>query len=449
MTKRAVAGSLANPFIESCGKRFEENPKNLLACNAATHVDLTKVSMSRDRFYGVNHIFSHQVKQEGKATNQKSTGRCWIFAALNVMRLPLMKKYNLEEFEFSQSYLFFWDKFEKANFFLENIISTRNEDLKGRLVMWLLETPVADGGQWHMFVNLVKKYGVVPKDVMKESFSSSNSARTNALLNAKLREFAGILRAMNKKGANLNLLRKKKAEMMEEVYRILRIFLGEPPKKFDWHFRNKKKKYVSFKGLSPQEFLKKHVPYKVQDKICLINAPTKDKPYNKLYTVQFLGNVVGGEIVTYVNLDTTSLRNYAISSLKGGEAVWFGCDVGKHFDKDLGIMDMDLFDYELVFGTNLNQSKADRLDYGQSQMTHAMVLTGVDLKGRSASKWRVENSWGEKHGEKGYCVMTDDWFDQYLYEIVIDKKYVPKKVRDILKQKPKILLPWDPMGSLA
>lgn len=449
MAKNPSAGSLTQAFVSGCSKAFSENTQNQLACNAVTHVDLGKVAMRRKAFESYDHTFSVQVKQEGKATHQKQTGRCWIFAALNVMRLPLMKKYDLEEFEFSQAYLFFWDKLEKANYFLESIIETRKEERTGRLVSWLLTTPLADGGQWHMFVNLVKKYGVVPKSAMQESFQSSHSAKMNAFLTAKLREFAGTLRQMHEEKKSLAQLRKKKQEMMEEVYRILSIFLGEPPKTFDWHFRNKKKKYQHFSQLTPQEFFKKHVPYKIDDKICLIHAPTKDKPFGKLFTVQYLGNIVGGEIIKYVNLKAEDLRRYAIASLKKDEAIWFGCDVGKHFDRDLGVMDMDLFDYEQVFGTRLNQSKEERLNYGQSQMTHAMVLTAVDMKGRSVKKWRVENSWGDRYGDKGYFLMSDAWFGEYLYEIVIDKRFVPQSVRKILKTKPIVLPPWDPMGALA
>ncbi len=435
--------------IKECSQNFQNNPKNLLARNALTHVDFTQVAMCRKTYFDVEHTFSHQIKDEGKATNQKSSGRCWLFAALNVMRLAMMEKYKMDQFEFSQTYLFFWDKLEKSNFFLENILATLNEETSDRTLMWILQTPINDGGQWDMFVNLVNKYGVIPKTAMPESYSSGHSNQLNSFLNRMLREFACELRNDHKDKATLPTLRKKKTEMLNEIFRILTIFLGEPPQTFDWSFRDKKKKFSTFLNLTPQAFYKKHVPYNVDDQVCLINAPTKDKPFNKLYTVKYLGNVVGGELVRYINLPSKDLRKYAMASLKDHNSVWFGCDVGKEFSRKLGVMDTKLYDYDLLFGITPKSTKAERLDYGQSQMTHAMVFTGVDVRKDGPRKWRVENSWGDEYGDKGYMMMGDDWFDEYLYEIVVDKKYVPKKVKDILKQKPIVLSPWDPMGSLA
>ncbi len=444
-----MAKDISQAQLTRYSKDFNANTQHLLARNALTHVDLNKVAMSRDSFYEVDHTFSHTIKNEGTACNQKASGRCWLFAALNVMRLPLMKKYHLDKFEFSQSYLFFWDKLEKANYFLESILETAHLPIDDRTVMWILENPLSDGGQWHMFVNLVNKYGLVPQSVYPESFQSSHSAKLNAFVIAKLRQYALELRAVKQGKKNAQLIRSLKTEMVCEVYRFLSIFLGEPPQKFDWHFRNKNKRYYDFKNLSPHSFLKKHVPYEVNDKVCLINAPTKDKPFEQVYTVKHLGNVVGGESIKYINLPIQDLQRYSIASLKDNEAVWFGCDVGKHFDREKGVMDLDLYDYPLVFGAGLKQNKAQRLDARQSCMTHAMVFTAVNLKGTKATKWRVENSWGDKSGSKGYCIMTDDWFAEYLYEVAIDKKYLPKKVLSILNKKVKVLNPWDPMGSLA
>lgn len=444
-----MTGTLTEETLKGYSKAFHASPKNRLAQNAMTHVDFGQVAMCRNTYNQIDHTFSHQVQGEGKATSQKRSGRCWLFAALNTMRLPLMKKYKLEDFEFSQSHLFFWDKVEKSNYFLESIIQTRKEDLKGRLMHWILRQPMEDGGQWHMFVSLINKYGVMPKSVMPETFSSSNSARLNTILDGKLRECAVKLRKMSDEGDSLAKLRTKKKEMMGEIYRIITIFLGEPPERFDWSFRDKDKKFKCFKNLTPQQFLKKHVPYKQEDKVCLIHAPTSDKPLNRLFSIQHLGNVVGGEDIQYINAPIDVLRNAAIASLKKGEAVWFGCDVGKELDRKLGVMDHGLFDYDLVLDTKIELTKGERLDYGESLMTHAMVLTGVDIPKTRPVKWRVENSWGDDLGSKGYFLMSDQWFDEFLYEIVVDKKYVPKKILDILAQRPIVLPPWDPMGSLA
>ena len=442
-------GEMTMNAIDQFNQEFCQDPKNMLAMNAVTKNSITDVAMSRSAFVNAQHTFSHLVPLEGKATSQKSSGRCWIFAALNVMRLPLMAKHNLEEFEFSQSYMFFWDKFEKSNYFLESIIDTREKPVDDRTVMWLFQTAISDGGQWDMFVNLVNKYGVIPKDAMPESYASSNSALMNRMVLHKLREYAKQLRDLNESGGQISELRKLKNNQMKEIYRILCIFLGEPPKKFDWQFRDKDKKFFDFQGVTPKEFMKKHVPFNINDKVCLVHAPTQDKPLNNVLTVKYLGNIVEGFPTRYLNVDINVIKQAAAESIKAGEAVWFGCDVGKRFHRDIGVMDMDLYDYNLVIGTDTKLDKGARLDYGDSAMTHAMVFTGVDIQNGKIEKWRVENSWGDKVGNKGYFIMTDKWFDEFNYEVVVDKKYVSQDVLNIEKQKPIELNPWDPMGSLA
>lgn len=444
-----AAGAITLAASTSWREGFLADPKNRLARNAVTRVTVEDVAMDRSAFVANDHTFSVQVGLEGKATSQKRSGRCWLFAGLNVMRLALMQKYNLDEFEFSQSHLFFWDKLEKSNYFLENVIVTRDEPLNGRLVMWLLQDPIGDGGQWDMFINLVHKYGVVPKTSMPESFSSSNSPRMNWIVTHKLREFAGRLRDLASEGASEGALREAKEGMMEEIHRLLAIHLGEPPATIDWQFRDKDKVFHDFSGLTPQQFFREHVPYDPDDRVCLIHAPTDDKPLHRLFTVQYLGNMPEGHPVRYVNLPVDDLKKYAIASLQDGEAVWFGCDVGKHFHRDLGIMDTALYDYELVYGTGPGMDKAQRLDYGESQMTHAMVFTGVDIEDGKPVRWRVENSWGDEVGKKGYFVMSDEWFDEFMYEVAIAKRFLPPEVLAILEQDPIVLPPWDPMGSLA
>ncbi len=442
-------GEITMDAISQFNQEFCQDPKNMLAMNAVTKNSITDVAMSRNAFVNAQHTFSHLVPLEGKATSQKSSGRCWIFAALNVMRLPLMAKHNLEEFEFSQSYMFFWDKFEKSNYFLESIIDTKEKPVDDRTVMWLFQTAISDGGQWDMFVNLINKYGVVPKDAMPESYASSNSGLMNRMILHKLREYAKQLRDLDQSGSQVSELRKLKNNQMQEIYRILCIFLGEPPKKFDWQFRDKDKKFFDFQDITPKEFMEKHVPFNINDKVCLVNAPTKDKPLNNVLTVKYLGNIVEGFPTRYLNVDIDVVKQAAAASIKDGEAVWFGCDVGKRFHRDIGVMDMDLYDYKLVIGTDTALNKGARLDYGDSAMTHAMVFTGVDIQNDQIEKWRVENSWGDKVGSKGYFIMTDKWFDEFNYEVVVDKKYVSENILDIAKQKPIELNPWDPMGSLA
>ena len=442
-------GEITMDAIDQFNQEFCQDPKNMLAMNAVTKNSITDVAMSRSAFVNAQHTFSHLVPLEGKATSQKSSGRCWIFAALNVMRLPLMAKHNLEEFEFSQSYMFFWDKFEKSNYFLESIIDTKEKPVDDRTVMWLFQTAISDGGQWDMFVNLINKYGVVPKDAMPESYASSNSGLMNRMVLHKLREYAKQLRDLDQSGGQISELRKLKSKQMQEIYRILCIFLGEPPKKFDWQFRDKDKKFFDFQDITPKEFMEKHVPFNINDKVCLVNAPTEDKPLNNVLTVKYLGNIVEGFPTRYLNVGIDVIKQAAAASIKDGEAVWFGCDVGKRFHRDIGVMDMDLYDYNLVIGTDTALDKGARLDYGDSAMTHAMVFTGVDIQNDQIDKWRVENSWGDKVGSKGYFIMTDKWFDEFNYEVVVDKKYVSEDILNITKQKPIELNPWDPMGSLA
>ena len=421
-----------------------------LARNTALKSEIEDLAMDWESFRKINHTFSDIISGEMPVTNQKSSGRCWGFAGLNLFRIYLGRKYNLKKFEFSQSYFMFWDKFEKSNYFLENIIGTLNEPTDGRLLMHLVSNPIQDGGQWHMFINLINKYGVVPQTEMPETFQSSKSMRMNRMITRKLREFSKTLRDANKKGASMKELRSIKTDMLGIVYRLLTIHLGTPPDIFDWQIRDRKKTFYRFEGLTPKHFFLNHVQLDLDDYVCLINCPMSDKIYNEVYTVKYLGNVIGGEDIKYLNLHSKRLKEAAVASIKDDNPVWFGCDVGKYFHRKLGVMDMDLFDFDLFYGTDFPMTKADRLEYGDSQMTHAMLFTGVDLNSKmKPRKWRVENSWGNKRSDRGYDIMTDKWFDEYNYEIVVDKKYLSKRVLDLFNREPVALEPWDPMGALA
>ena len=438
-------------------KEIQEFKKNFDSCNhskstmnALTRSKLEDVSMNWEAYRAINHNYSNVVKGEiKKVTNQKASGRCWGFAALNLMRIDLAKKYNLENFEFSQSHFMFYDKLEKSNYFLENIIKTLDEEYNSRLVMWLLESPVQDVGQWDMFVNLIEKYGVVPQSVMPESLHSSSSRSMNQLLTRTLRKFASILRKEYNNGTSLKDLRIIKKDMMSSIYNMLCSFIGKPPEKFDWQVRDKKNKFTRYENIKPIDFYKKFVNVKLKDKVCLIHCPMSNKKMNTLYTVSYLGNVVEGQPITYLNVSVDEMKKYSIKSIQSDEAVWFGCDVGKKFHRDLGVMDNDLYDYESLLGVDSDMDKKTRLEYGDSQMTHAMLFTGVDIVNNKSTKWRVENSWGNKSGDKGYFLMTDDWFTEYNYEVVIDKKYLSKKILDLFNKKLVKLEPWDPMGALA
>ena len=445
-----MSNKISIKSIKSYKKAAIDIPQVRLARNAAVRGDVMDLAMDWEAFRKIDHTFSDMVSGQMKVTNQKSSGRCWGFAGLNLFRVYLGRKYNLKQIEFSQNYFMFCDKLEKSNYFFENIIKTIDEPLDGRLVMHLLTDPIQDGGQWHMFVNLVKKYGILPQTEMPESFQSSQSMRMNRMITRKLRGFAKDLREAGLKGAGIKDLRQMKNEMLATVYQMLTISLGTPPEKFDWQVRDKDKNFHRFENLTPKKFFNEHVGFDLNEFVCLINCPMSDKKYNEVYTVDFLGNVVEGKIIRYLNLPSKRLQETAVVSIQNDDPVWFGCDVGKHFHRNLGVMDMDIFDFELFYNTDFPMTKADRLEYGDSQMTHAMLFTGVDLNSKgNPKKWRVENSWGDKRGDKGFDIMSNSWFDEYNYEVVVHKKYISEEELAVYEQDPVHLPPWDPMGALA
>ena len=430
-------------------KSFDSERANQVAMNAVAKNGITQAAVRVTAAAANQHAYSVQV-EAGEVCNQKSSGRCWMFASLNVMRLKVMEKLGLKNMELSQSYPLFFDKLEKSNYFLENILDTLDEPLSGRVVSYLLQDPVGDGGQWDMFRSLVDKYGVVPKDVYPETAVSENTRDLRIYLTTKLRGYACELRTAAQQGASMNDLRAKKDEMMETVYRILCISLGKPPVQFTWETRNKDNEFIRINS-TPQEFYREYVGYDLDRLVTAINAPTEDKPYGHTYTVQYLGSVREGKYpVKYLNLPMDELRRIAIEMLKDGMPVWFGSDVGQFSDRKAGILSLDAYDLEGLLGTTFPMDKAQRLDYGESLMTHAMVLTGVDLdEDGKPIRWRVENSWGDENGDKGYFVMSDEWFGEYSYQILLDRKYFTKEEDAQFDEEPIVLAPWDPMGSLA
>ncbi|WP_262315045.1 aminopeptidase C [Lacticaseibacillus parakribbianus] len=390
--------------------------------------------------------------ETGAVANQKQSGRCWMFAALNTMRHQIQAQFKIKDFELSQNYTFFWDKFEKSNYFYENVIKTATEDIDSRKVAWLMANPQGDGGQWDMLTALIDKYGIVPKYVMPETFSSSASNQMNAVLNQKLRKDAVTLRGLVAAGKSADEIEEAKSKMLSDDYRILAYSLGTPPTKFDFEYRDDDKEYHIDRDLTPKTFFEKYIGWNTDDYQSVINAPTADKPYNHLYTVEMLGNVIGGREVRHLNLAIDDFKQIAIKQLEAGETVWFGSDVGKESDGKLGILDTALYDKNALFASDFDMTKAERLDYGQSLMTHAMVITGVDIVDGKPTKWKIENSWGDKAGQKGYFVASDDWFDNYVYQVVVNKKYLPAAIQDTIKaeyDQPTVLKPWDPMGALA
>ena len=441
--------SLEQDFTDKLYAAYEANPKFAAMENAISHNGLLASLEKRSAAVENTPVFSLDLTKD-KVSDQKASGRCWMFAALNTFRHKMIAGFQLEDFELSQAHTFFWDKYEKSNWFLEQVLATADQELTSRKVKFLLDTPQQDGGQWDMVVALFEKYGVVPKSVYPESISSSNSRELNQILNKLLRQDAQILRELVAEGANSSELQAKKEELLQEVFNFLAMNLGLPPRQFDFSYRDKDNHFHSESGLTPLTFYQKYVDLKLADYVSIINAPTADKPYGRSYTVEMLGNVVGSKPVRYLNVEMKRLKELAISQMQAGETVWFGSDVGQSSNRKAGVMAEGMHDFTASMDIRLTQDKAGRLDYSESLMTHAMVLTGVDLdKNGKAKKWKVENSWGEKVGNKGYFVASDAWMDEYTYQIVVRKEFLTATELAAYEAEPLVLAPWDPMGALA
>jgi len=437
--------------LKAFSNYFNKRESSQIIANSVMKNGINNSALNNESLKKMHYDFSEEI-DVGKVTNQKKSGRCWMFAALNNIRYSISKDLNIKDhdFELSQAYTMFWDKLEKANYFLENIISTVELELDSRRVMWLLNEPTNDGGQWDMFTALIEKYGIVPKYIMPETYSSSNSRYLNKILNLTLRDFAKKLREDFKLGADKESLREEKEIMMADIYSLLAYFLGEPPTEFNFEYKDKDGEFYRDSGLTPQEFYRKYSKVKMTDYVSVINAPTKDKPFDQTYTVEFLGNVKEGQQIHYLNLPIEKLIDYSKTQLEDGEPVWFGCDVGQWSDRDLGIMDTELFNYEDLLDLKFSLDKGQRLQYGESILTHAMVFTGVNINDQDqAERWKVQNSWGEKVGEDGFFIMSNDWFKEFNYEVVINKKYLSEADLKSYQKDPVVLKPWDPMGSLA
>ena len=441
--------SIEQDFTDKLYAAYEANPKFAAMENAISHNCLLTSLEKRNSAVENTPVFSLDLTKD-KVSDQKASGRCWMFAALNTFRHKMIAGFQLEDFELSQAHTFFWDKYEKSNWFLEQVLATADQELTSRKVKFLIDTPQQDGGQWDMVVSLFEKYGVVPKSVYPESISSSNSRELNQILNKLLRQDAQILRELVVEGADLAELQAKKEELLQEVFNFLAMNLGLPPRQFDFSYRDKDNNFHSENGLTPQAFFKKYVDLKLDDYVSIINAPTADKPYGQSYTVEMLGNVVGSKPVRYLNVEMDRLKELAIAQMQAGETVWFGSDVGQSSNRKAGIMADGMYDFTSSMDIQLTQDKAGRLDYSESLMTHAMVLTGVDLdENGKANKWKVENSWGEKVGDKGYFVASDAWMDEYTYQIVVRKEFLTEAELAAYEAEPIVLAPWDPMGALA
>ena len=433
--------------IEEFRKSFDSDPSATIAQNAVSNADLSTLALRRDLVQDMDFSFSTKL-DDWNATNQRRSGRCWLFATLNLFRVGAMKKMNLKKFEFSQAHIHFWDKLERANHFLEAILETSDRPVDDRTIHFLLSDPIGDGGQWNMATNLIRKHGLVPMSAYPESHSSSNTRSMNTVLKDILRTTASEIRKILDDGGSNNEARRHKEWRMKEIWRVLCIHLGTPPEKFDWQWRDKDNEFHRKGTMTPLEFVDEYVEVDWEEYICIVNDPRNE--YYRTYTVDFLQNVAGGPPVVYLNVPSNEMKDITQRLLEDGTPVWMGCDVGKNMARKRGLWDAELYDLKGLYGIQFGMEKADRLRFGQTMMTHAMLFTGVDVVDGKPRRWRVENSWGsEDSGEKGFYTMNDNWYDEHMFEIAAPKDYLTDEMKSGLKGDPIVLPAWDPMGSLA
>lgn len=440
----AQNGGIDSTMLQSIKQYYKQTPESKALQNAIGGNDINKLALNRSNINN-DAYFSNKVNSKG-ITDQKSSGRCWIFTGMNVVRAQVIAKYNLPEFMFSMNYLFFWDQLEKSNLFLQAIIDTRSNSMDDKTVEWLFKNPIGDGGQFTGVIDLVTKYGAVPQDIMPETFSSSNTSRMSQLLALKLREFGLELREMpkNEKVADLT---KRKTEMLGVISHMLVLNLGEPPVEFTWTQKDKDGKPISTKTYTPLSFYKEFVDVDMSDYVMMMNDPTRE--YNKVYEIHYDRHVYDGKNWKYLNLPIEDIKKMAIASIKDSTMMYFSCDVGKFLNRDNGFLDINNYDYESLFGTDFKMDKKQRIQTFASGSSHAMTLCAVDLdENGTPKKWMVENSWGATYGHKGFLIMTDEWFNEYMFRLVVDKKYIPSNIQTMLDQKPVMLPPWDPMFAV-
>lgn len=420
-----------------------------VARNAVTSVGIDPASLDRGKVVGTPRVVSHRL-DEWKATSQKKSGRCWLFSSLNLLRDTARERIGVKDFEFSQNYVLFFDKLERANYFLRDIVATASEPLDSRLVQFLLAEVLGDGGQWDMAVSLYLKHGLVPKEAMPETEASSNTRRMNTRLQVLLRRSALELRGLVASGASEEEVGAAVSAVLDGVWRILVIALGEPPRSFEWEWRDDAGEFHRDGVLTPKEFYERYVGVDLGAYVCLVDDPRSEHPKGRALTVEHLGNVVGGRQIRYINAEMDTIKRLAAASITAGEPVWFGADVSQQSERDLGLLVEGLHDYSGLFGVDLATTKEQRVLSGESAMNHAMLFTGVDLDEDGAPRrWRVENSWGEEPGEKGFFTMDDAWFSEYVFEVVVKASQLPEELRPALSEKPIRLPAWDPMGTLA
>ena len=443
LTVQAQQGGISNEMLKQIQSSYKNTSADKAIRNAIGGTDIRKLSLNQENQQGLDTDFSIKVESKG-ITDQQSSGRCWLFTGLNVMRAKAIARYNLPSLEFSQAYSFFWDQLEKSNLFLQGVIDTAKEPMSNQTVEWLFKHPLSDGGTFTGVADIVSKYGLVPKEVMPETYSSEHTSQMSSLIGLKLKEYGLELRESVQKGMDVKKIEARKTEMLETVYRILVLNLGVPPTEFDYVRKDVKGNPVETEHHTPMSFLEKYGDKNLlTNYVMVMNDPSRE--YYKCYEIDFDRHCYDGKNWTYVNLPVEEIKEMAIASLKDSTRMYFSSDVTQ-LDSKRGLLDVNNYDFGSLLGTAFGMDKKQRIQTFASMSAHAMTLMAVDLdENGKPKKWMVENSWGAQSGYKGHLIMTDEWFNEYMFRLVLETKYVPKKVLDIFKQKPVRLPAWDPM----
>lgn len=438
-------GGIDEAMLGRIQQSYQPSAADRAIRNALHRQHIDSLAFNSDNLKPVDMNFSHRVKTSG-ITNQKSSGRCWLFTGLNVLRSQMMAEHDLPKLTLSQNYNFFFDQLEKSNLFLQGIIDTADRPMDDRTVDWLFHNPIGDGGQYTGVANIIMKYGVVPSEVMHETLNGENTSKMRQLISLKLREDGLKLRKMYAEKASAQEIEKAKEDMLGEIYRMLALNLGVPPTQFEWTRRDSKGNFVDRRTYTPQSFYQEYAGNDLRnDYIMVMNDPVRE--YYKLYTIDYDRHMYDGDNWTYINLPMEEIKELAIASIKDSTMMYFSCDVNKQLDRSRGLLDLNNYDYESLLGVPFGMNKKERIESFASGSTHAMTLAGVDLDDEGKPiKWLIENSWGRRAND-GYLVATDEWMDEYLFRLAVNKKYAPKKVLDVLKQQPVQLPAWDPMFS--
>ena len=434
-------GGISEAMLQEIRSSYSEDAADRAARNAMAQTPIATLATNSDNLAMIDTNFSHRVKTKG-ITDQQQSGRCWLFTGLNVLRAQMIEEYDLGELTFSHNYLFFYDQLEKCNLFLQAVIDTKHLKMEDRQVEWLFKNPLNDGGQFTGVSNLVMKYGVVPAEVMPENYQTNNTTQISNLIKLKLREYGLKLREQKDRRAPVAL----KTEMLKEIYQMLVRAYGVPPTEFEWTMRDKSGKVLSTKTYTPKSFYKEYFGELnlEQDFVMVMNDPTRE--YHKVYEIEYDRHVYDGNNWVYLNLPIDEVKALAIASIKDNTAMYFSCDVGKFLLSKKGTLDIANFDYESLFDVEFPMNKEQRVRTFASGSSHAMTLIAVDLdEAGNAKKWMVENSWGAKSGWRGNLIMTDEWFEEYMFRVVVNKKYIPAETLKLLEQKPVMLPSWDPM----